>query len=284
MLAIKRGNASTARTILEFGVDSAVLLLRDVDGSTPLHVATQKGDPVLPELVLKYGPTQLLYTENSVGQMPMDIASLKGFPRLTGGEITGPMDLILNVESDIEQYLRTPQKAPPFNVDKQKIEIQKLRATLNMLLADGRIKHGTKLTTELLAFADRMERRLVEEIALKNAAENHAEDAELDRPEPQGATTRTYFALRDAAAVRPGTRRLVHLADVQRSVRWNLAQPAEGTLVRRSQLSPETDEEHNEADPEYRRIAELKARSLFASGSQVITHSKHVDLHGEDQL
>ncbi|KAF8267587.1 hypothetical protein EI94DRAFT_1801491 [Lactarius quietus] len=277
MLAAKRGNVTTARTILEFGIDPAVHLLKDVDGSTPLHVAVQKEDPVLTELLLKYGPTQPLYTENGVGQTPLDVASLKGLLRLSDRWISGPTDLTLN----IEQYLRTPQKAPPFNVEKQKIEIPKLRATLNLLLADGRLVHGSKLTTELLAFADRMERRLAEETARNSAAENQADDGELDSPERQGSASRTYFALHEAVEARPGMRQLVHLADVQRSVRRNLAQQAEGTFVRWSQLSRATDEEDKQADPEDHRIAELKARSLF---SQVIFDSNHVDLYGEDQL
>lgn len=277
MLAVKRGNAVTARTILEFGIDPAVLFLRDADGSTPLHVAVQTADTVLTELLLKYGPTQLLYTENSVGQTPLDIASLKGLPRLTSRGLIGPTELIENVE----HYLRTAPKGPPFNVEKQKIEIPKLRATLDTLLADGRIAHGTKLTTELLAFADRMEGRLAEETARKNAEEKQAEEGELDPPVTQGNTAGTYLALRDAAAARPGTRQLVHLADVQRSARRNFAQNAGKTLVRRNQLSREPDEEEKEVDPVDQHIAELKALSHFASGSQ---DPRHVDLYGEDEL
>ena len=277
MLAVKRGNATTTQTILEFGIDPTVLLIRDANGSTPLHVAVQKEDPVLAELLLKYGPTQLLYTENSVGQTPLDIASLKGLPRLTAG-LPRPSELPVNPE----QYWRTAKSTAPFFVEKQKIEIPKLRATLDTLLADGLITHGTKLTTELVAFADRMEGRLAEEAARENA-ENQADDGELDRPALQGAATRTYFALRDAAAARPGLRQLVHLADVQRSVQRNLAQQPEGTLVRQSQLARATEEEDKEPNPEEQRIAELKARGLFAPYSGIF-NSKHVDLYNDDKF
>ncbi|KAF8265342.1 ankyrin repeat-containing domain protein [Lactarius quietus] len=208
MLAAKRGNVTTSRTILEFGIDPTrvVHLPRYADGSTPpLHVAVQKEDQVVTEILLKYGPTQPLYTENGVGQTPLDIASLK--------------------------YLRTPPKARPFNVEKQKIEILKLRATLNMLLADGHLVHGSKLMTELPAFADRIGRRLAEETARNNASENQADDGELDSPEQQGSTTRTYFALREAVAA------------------WapRDATAPEGTFDRWSQLSRATDEEDKEA-------------------------------------
>ncbi|KAF8260327.1 hypothetical protein EI94DRAFT_1811879 [Lactarius quietus] len=60
MLVIKIQNAETFRTILEFGIVPAVLLLRDADGSTPLHVAVREEDTILAEVLLKYGPTQLL--------------------------------------------------------------------------------------------------------------------------------------------------------------------------------------------------------------------------------
>lgn len=279
MLAVKRGNLTTARTILEFGIDPAVFLLRDADGSTPLHAAVQKDDLVLAELLLKYGPTELLYTENSVGQTPLDIASLKGIPRGTAQCLPRSLDLPVYPE----QFLRQPRLAPPFHVEKQKIEIPKLRAMIDTLLAEGRIVHGTKLTTGLLAFADRMEGRLAEEVARGGAAEKEAEDSEVDRPMLPDSNTRTYFALRDAAASRPGRRQLVHLADVQRSVRRNLERGLDGIFLRTSQLSQAMEVEDKEDDPEEKRIAELKARSLFAGGAPNFD-PKRVDLYGEDKF
>ncbi|KAH9057581.1 hypothetical protein EDB87DRAFT_1630905 [Lactarius vividus] len=224
MLTVKRGNAAIARTILEFGTNPAVLLLGDADGSTPLHVAVQNADTALAQVLLKHGPTQLLYTENNVGKTPLDVASLKGLLRL-------PMN--------VEHHLHTSKKSPPFDVEKQKTEIQKLRATLNTLLVDGLLADDSKTKTELLAFVARME----------GAGEGEGE------LEP-GTTTRTYFALRHAAVVRPGMRRqLVHLADVQRSVQRNLAQQDDGTLVRWSERSRMGDKEDKESDPEVQHIA-----------------------------
>ncbi|KAH9017612.1 ankyrin repeat-containing domain protein [Lactarius pseudohatsudake] len=266
MLAIKRKNAAIARVILEFGIHPSVLLLRDPDGSTPLHVAVQNADTVLAEVLLKYGPTQLLYTENCVGQTPLDIASLKGLPRVTGSmpSVPGAAQLPKNAE----HHLRASKKSPPFNVEKQKIEIPKLRATLDMLLADGLLAEGTTLMTELLAFANRMEGRLAIETARKNAAETQTEESK-GKLQP-GTAARMYFVLRDAAAARPGTRQLVHLADVQRSVQRNLAQHE---LVRWV-----ANKEYKEPDPEVQRIAELKARSLF---SRIHGHGR-VNVYVED--
>ncbi|KAH9057582.1 hypothetical protein EDB87DRAFT_1686168 [Lactarius vividus] len=276
MLAVKRENTAIAQTILEFGIDPTVLLLRDADGSTPLHVAVQNADTALAQVLLKHGPTQLLYTENSVGQTPLDVASLKGLPRVTGSM---GVPRATELPTNVERHLRTSQKSPPFDVEKQKTEIPKLRATLNTLLADGLLADDNKLTKELLAFADRMEERLAIETARKNEGEKQTGEGE-EKLEP-GTTARTYFVLRDAAAARPGMRQLVHLADVQRSVQRNLAQQDDGTLVRWSERSRMGDKEDKESDPEVQRIGELKARSLFSRG---VYNYKRVDVYGEDQL
>jgi hypothetical protein len=232
MLAVKRENAKTARAILEFGIDPAVLLLRDVNGCTPLHVASQKENTVLAEILLKYGPTELLYTENCVGQTPLDIASLKELPGVTGLGLLKPISL----QVDVEKHLRSRHDTLSFIVEKQKREVPKLRATLDTLLADGSLVHGTKLTTELLAFVDRMERRLPEEMAREKTEEKQEEEGELEPPSRRGTYARTYFALRDAAAARPGMRQLVPLADIQRSVQWNIAQQPDGTFIHQFQL------------------------------------------------
>ncbi|KAH9057009.1 hypothetical protein EDB83DRAFT_2552472 [Lactarius deliciosus] len=238
MLAVKREDAAMVQIILEFGIKPAVLLLRD---AAPLHVAVQNADTALAEVLLEHGPTQLLYTENSVGQTPLDIASLKNLPRVTGHM---GVPRVTDLPTNVEHYLH-----------KQKSEIPKLRATLDMLLADGSLADDSKVTTELLAFAGRMEKRLAVETARKEAEIQAGEGEEKLEP---GTTARTYFALHDAAAARPGTRRLVHLAGVQRSVQRDLAQEDEGTLVRWSERSRMADKEDVEGDPEVQRIGELK--------------------------
>ncbi|KAF8267589.1 hypothetical protein EI94DRAFT_1830033 [Lactarius quietus] len=216
-----------------------------------LRVAVQE-DPVLAELLLKYGPTQLIYTENSVGQTPLDVASLKGLPRVVPGYgIPRPPDLQIHPE----QFLRSSKATPVFHVDKQKIEIPKLRATIDTLLANGSIAHGSKLNTELVSFADRGERRLAEKAARESAALSLEEMGELD--------PWRYMTLPRA--------RTLH------------CQP-EGTFAKRLQLPKATEEEDKEADPEDQRIAELKARSLVAWGTPRIFDPRYVNLYSEDKF
>jgi ankyrin repeat protein len=266
MLAVKLQNSETARTILEFGIDPAILLLRDVNGRTPLHVAVLKTVTVIARLLLKYGPTELLFTENCVGQTPLDIAGLQGLPQDLNETKRRypPADL----KTNIEMSQRYPRPSPSFQLGKQKREIPKLRATLDTLLANGSIVPGSELATELLAFADHMEQRLAEETARKKPEKKEVDAGEVKHTGPRGTTASVYIALRNAAAARPGVRRLVHLADTQRSAKRMLEQQSVGAFAQQFQLPQGTDVEHKETDlEELQLVADLRKRSLFTSNS-----------------
>jgi hypothetical protein len=266
MVAVKRGLTVTTRTILEFGVKPAIFLSKDADGSTPLHRAVQDSSTVLAKLLIQFGSREQLYTENCVGQTPLEVAGLKFLPRVTGSN-DAPRPS--SPHEYIETQVYTLNRTAPFDVEKQKVEIPKLRATLDMLIADSRLVPGTKLATELLAFADRMEEKLAIETAPReDVAKDVKEDDEVDPPvAPRGTTADVYLLLRDVAASRPGPRHLVHLSDVQRSVQQGLAREASTTLSNRiRQISESQEEKRKQTDPEEQRIAQLKERSLF-SGS-----------------
>jgi len=265
-MAVKRGHTMTTRAILDFGVNPTIFLRKDADGSTPLHIAAQNTNTVLAELLLQYGPTEQLYTENSVGQTPLEIAGLKFIPRVMGS-IEASLPKVPNV--DVSGQVQSLKRTAPFDVEKQKVEIPKLRATLDALVADGRLVYGTKLATELFAFAGRMEEKLAIEVARKDAAKDSdvkEEDSEVDHLASHGTTAGMYALLRDATAVRSGRRQLVHLADVQRSVQRSLA--AQQVTVCTAPLGRghrtwESKEEPEQPDPEKQRIALLQQRSLF---------------------
>ncbi|KAI0255298.1 hypothetical protein BJV78DRAFT_1151713 [Lactifluus subvellereus] len=269
--------------ILNSGIDPAIVLLKDADGSTPLHVAVQSANTDLVEVLIHHGPAELLYSENSVGQTPLDVAGLKNLPRWTGTlEARRPNE----PQTTPEQQLTSLQCTAPFDVEKQKVEIPKLRATLDMLFSDGHLVHGTKLATELLTFADHMERKLAIEVVRKSAAGKDVKEAEVDPAAPQGTAARTYAVLRDAAAARPGPRQLVHLADAQKSVQRNLAQQAETSFVSWSQRLRANNEKSTEADPTELHI-QLKARSLFKVGHSdqiLVGYKDRIDLFGEDKF
>ena len=283
MLAVKRKYTTTTRTILDFGVDPTIFLRKDADGSIPLHIAVQNTNTALVEVLLRYGPTEQLYTENSVGQTPLDIASLKFLPRVKGSVgVTVPNVPQVNVANQVNSLKSTA----PFDVEKQKEEVPKLRATLDLLLADGRLVNGTKLATELLAFASHMEEKLAAEIAKKDAAKEAVEKDEADHEASSDTPASTYVLLRDAAAARPGGRQLVHLADVQQSVQRSLAQQGATSFANRGHLSVTwgiEEEEPTQANPEALRIVQLQQRSLF-NFAPVNQSSGHVNLFGGEPI
>jgi ankyrin repeat protein len=52
MVAVKRGLTKTTRATLEFGVNPAIFLSKDADGSIPLHIAVQNASTALDELLI----------------------------------------------------------------------------------------------------------------------------------------------------------------------------------------------------------------------------------------
>jgi hypothetical protein len=287
MVVVKRGHTMTTRAILEFGVKPAIFLSKDADGSAPLQIAVQDSSTALAELLIQFGSREQLYTENSVGQTPLEVAGLKFLPRVKGSnDAPRPSSPHENIENQVYSLNR----AAPFDVEKQKVEIPKLRATLDTLIADGRLVPGTKLATELFAFADRMEEKLAIEAAPReDVAKDVKEDDEVDPTvAPRGTTADVYVLLRDAAASRPGPRHLVHLSDVQRSVQQGLAREAETTLSNRiRQISESEEDRRKQTDPEEQRIAQLKQRSLFGGSAnrRFFRQGRHVvRLFGDEPI
>jgi len=270
MVAVKGGHTMTTRAILDFGINPTIFLRKDADGSTPLDIAVQKTNTVLAELLLQYGPTEQLYTENSVGQTPLELAGLKFLPRVMGSNsIAAPRPDAPDVRVSNQVYSLMNKRTAPFDVEIQKVEIPKLRATLDALVADGRLVNGTKLASELFAFAGRMEEKLAIEVARKDAAKKDSgvkedDDLDVDDLASHGTTAGMYTLLRDATAVRLGHRQLVHLADVQRFVQRSLAAQQAWTVPRSWDRRAWKNEEE-EPDLEKQRNARLQKRSLFRS-------------------
>jgi hypothetical protein len=196
-------------------------------------------------------------------------------------EAPQPTEPRVNVVDQVPGLIR----AALFGLEKQKVEIPKLCTTLSMLVADGRLVPGTKLATELFAFADRMEKKLAIETATrKDVAKGAKKDNEVDPTIAQrGTTADMYVVLRDAVAVRPGPRHLAHLADVQRSVQRGLVHEAKF-----SNWTPQVGEEERskQTDPEVQRITQLKQRSLFgwSASTSFRQHPLVVNLFGEEHI
>ncbi|OBZ73133.1 hypothetical protein A0H81_06697 [Grifola frondosa] len=201
-ILVKRKKVDQIRRLLDAKVSS--FLLRDVNGSTALHIAVKQGSAEIVRLIGNAGPDEALHMEDAVGNTPLEIA----------------------VSRDL-QYKTTHKTIRGFPANmtlKQEAEVQKFRTTVADLLSEGRLRSGTKLATELLAFADKMETALVDAKAAEEAkasmaaAEAQAKGENITEIEDTNSPSKTLAYLQDIVRARPGGRRLVHLIDVHRSV------------------------------------------------------------------
>ncbi|KAG5637903.1 hypothetical protein H0H81_002731 [Sphagnurus paluster] len=217
-IAVKEGATRATKLIVQF--TTAPLLMRDIDGSTPLHCAVQCGFAGITETIIKAAPPEALYMENGVGETPLDMATLKhkleatrNFTNAHNRHLTS-----LNIDNVDENQRRIE----PSHLD---TELKRLRLTIDQLIDGGKLSQGTKLTYELNRFVETMERRLAAETALEEARAVVVEREDKNLRESCN-TKGTLQAVSSAVAAAPGKRILVHLVDVQKSVQGNLDRSA----------------------------------------------------------
>jgi hypothetical protein len=245
-IAVATGGKRAVKLIIDF--TKYGLRLCNVDGETPLHSAVKQSFPEITKLLIDASPIEALYMENGVGETPLDIASLTELLWRIRQWFTTPSPMELGNNLSImdtgfsfplvDQYLKCLD-----------VEIPKLRATLDELLRDGRLRNNTKLTNDLLAFADLMERKLV---AAKAIPEEPLAEGKVDKDAKDAPNVEeTLLCVRNAVAANPGLRRLVHLIDVQRSIQGNLPQYGAATQKMShhredDSLEPEEDKEEQQ--------------------------------------
>ena len=195
-------------------------MVREADGSTPLHLAVKSNYPTLTKLLADAGPAEALMVEDGVGNTPLEYATRQAFlikMDAACGAFKTPQDLNLNWHQR------------PFNLEKQEAELPRLRTTIELLLREGRLKNGTKLARELAAFADRLEAKIAKEKAAAEAKQKEVEDKSrpsnnFSPPRDSGDPSETLKVLSEAIAARPALRHLIHLSDVHKSVTKSLEQ------------------------------------------------------------
>lgn len=213
---------------------TSTLLIRDIDGSTPLHCAVQRGFGAITEAIVTIAPNDAFYMENGVGETPLDMSNLqrtlkiiREYPSTMRWPRT-PNTLSVDVSQSLDS---------PVEVETLETELPKLRETLSRLEVDGILVKGTKVAKEVEKFAERMDTVLVERKAKRDAAlagtknDEGTEKPPLKGPVDRQDSARTLKAVNDAVVAAPRKRLLIHLLDVQRSVRGNLARCAEETKL-----------------------------------------------------
>ncbi|KAG6828432.1 hypothetical protein H0H92_008006 [Tricholoma furcatifolium] len=214
LLAVKVGAIQAVRLIVNF--TKATLLTRDVDGSTPLHCAVQRGYANIIKILIEGAPSDSLYMENGVGEAPLDMAllklTLKIIQNFTYGAPTGPSSL---TPSHINIIWNTER----VNLNGLEPELQRLRQTIDQLANDGKLAQGTQLLIELRRFVELMEHKVEEKKVSESSKKTDPIEPSIDSCDELHTLHTVMMGLEGGS----GRRQLVRLVDVQKSVQGYLA-------------------------------------------------------------
>jgi hypothetical protein len=206
---------------------NAATMVRDSDGCLPLHVAVLKCFSRVSKMLINASPPTV-YLENGVGNTPFETISGIRSQWLTNSLLTLP-----HVQHLIPSFV--DENTERFDLSRLEKELPLLRQRINLLMEDGKIRKGTKLEQELVAFADVMEghmRRLQHAPEIKRLrldgelppAEIQVETVKEDECDKKDVdASSTYWVIQEAQKSVQGKRELVHLIDVQKSVDRNLS-------------------------------------------------------------
>lgn len=185
--------------------------------------------PKIVKVLAESGPVEALTLEDGVGNTPLEVVKRQAFLAkldVACSSFKVPPNLSINYNTN------------PFNIAKQEAELAKFKSTIDVLLHEGRLTNGTKLTKELLAFAEHLELKIAKEKAIEDAKKSQEKDktekdsddfkAEIDT----GTASEVLKVLSDAITARPSLRHLVHLSDVHESVTKSLEQFKQNQNIR----------------------------------------------------
>ncbi|TDL26647.1 ankyrin [Rickenella mellea] len=185
------------------------LTIPDIDGCLPLHIAARDGRTGICSLLASHGPPDALFTENAVGNTPLDDAAInwRSFttPYRTKSYISGVPTL---------QDPDMPINIAPLNAVKLETQIHNLKGVVAQLENEGKLWSNKKLHAAVKSFLVYLENKLNEE-----------KDYVFAEPEKTGDSidgTRVYEILLARATAITCRRRLVHISDVQRSIASSL--------------------------------------------------------------
>ena len=197
-----------------------MFLLRSQDGSTPLHIATRTSVATITRLIGEASPEEAFQMEDGVGNTPLEIATFNWLRTSALDSFCGTLPTIqLFDKSMLSLYHRMEPQVVTLE------EAKALKDTIARLVPSGRLRKGTKLTTDLTAFADKKsaeaKKRAECEAHKKSDSGSGGANYENDTIEHADAIKTMEYIIA-AASTRHGPRQLVHLIDVHRSVQGSL--------------------------------------------------------------
>ena len=213
-----RGNVDHVEALV--ALKTPALLLRDVNGFTPFHLAVKLGFSKIVSLLAEASPPEVLYMEMAVGATALEAAVqcdllCRARARLDG--TCRPGGLSYQNSGIYKRY--TPADSKELGE-----RAEALKATIDQMQEERRLTKGAKVTKALVAFADNMMTKATEmkvkEVELEKKSkdeevESDTKTLERDACDPE----KTLAVVRKAIQEKASMHRIpIHLADVQKSV------------------------------------------------------------------
>lgn len=210
-----KGNVDHVKALV--ALKTPALLLRDINGFTPFHLAVKLGYSKIASLLAEASPPEVLYMETVVGATALETAVQcdlisRAHARLDGS--CSPGFLSYGFHSN----------HPPADSKELGERAEALKSTIDQLQKERRLTKGTKVTKALVAFADNMMTKATEmkvkEVELEKTEDEEVKSdntkaLELDKRDQE----KTLAVVRKAIQEKASMHRIpIHLADVQKSV------------------------------------------------------------------
>lgn len=230
-IAVKSGYERLVSILVEYNKDS--LLTRDVDGQTPLHCAVARSFPTIVKTLLDVTPGEGLLMENGVGNTPVDIITLAELVQ----RVKQLSSIVSDQRSSSSDGLNpssinaSDSRIPASYFTKYETEFKELRVVIRDMADRGKSsglmdeveKWVSKMEVIVSAAKTREERKEAE----RKAREEEEKKKHVDQyPSASASVPDTFEVVKKAAQDRLGmstTRQLIHLLDVQKSVKCTLS-------------------------------------------------------------
>ena len=201
------------------------LLLRDVNGFTPFHLAVKLGYSKIVSLLGEASPPEVLYMETAVGATALEIAVhcdllSRACTRLNNNCIPGGFNRYGTLGTNPE-YI-------PADSKELGERAEALIMTIDQLQKERRLTKGTKVMKALSAFSDNIVTKATEmkvkEVELEKETKDEEATSDTKVLEWDGRNPeKTLAAVRKAIQEKASMHRIsIHLADVQKSVEVGL--------------------------------------------------------------
>ena len=197
------------------------LLLRDVNGFTPFHLAVKFGYSKIASFLVEASPPEVLYMESVVGATALETAVQRDLLSRAHAHLDdkcSPGSINYGTTSVDSSYL-------PADSKELGERAEALNTTITQLQEERRLTKGAKVTKSLVAFVDNMMTKATEmkvkEVELEKKTKDEgvksddAKGSEWDKCDPE----KTLAAVRKAIQEKASMHRIpIHLAEVQKSV------------------------------------------------------------------